>query len=53
MHPLLLRYVLSVLGFLVLMIVFLSPWSINRQADKIQQEIDKVMSQPRQPLGDY
>ncbi|QNI58698.1 hypothetical protein SynBIOSU31_01829 [Synechococcus sp. BIOS-U3-1] len=47
MHPLLLRYLLSIAGFLVLVVVFLSPWSINRQSDKIQQEIDKVLSQPQ------
>ena len=47
---LLLRFLLSIVGFIVLGIVFLSPFSIEKQSDNIQQEIDKVFSESKKSL---
>ena len=41
------RWYLQLIGFWILMLIFLSPWSIRMQADFIQQRADEILEEER------
>jgi len=41
------RWYFQLLGFWLLMVAFLSPWSIRMQADFIQKQADEIFEEER------